>query len=336
MNNHIAKFLFASVIAVTSIPSQPVIAGELEISPLLLAARGGNPNKPNNGGGGGGGDDGSDPQSPVYYSWMHSGITDAWDLGYLGQDSTITVVDDFSSRTKYFGNFGDGRNRYRHGEWTRKQASMIAPSAAMRSHEFTSGAEVQLGQGFNVINASYGWVELPSAFSTYDAQESSIIDYATSGAAFVSKSAGNDSIAVGGVIADGIYAGYVDYLSTGLIGTSSAVFVGALEHNGSEGNKASLASYSNYAGSNTLVQQQFLVVGVESGTTGLAGTSFAAPIVAGYAAVLSNKFSSATATQVADRLLDTALTDTIHGYDKAIHGMGEASIARAVAPDSIN
>jgi len=78
------------------------------------------------------------------------------------------------------------------------------------------------------------------------------------------------------------------------------------------------------------------VVGVDGALTGLYGTSFAAPIISGYAAVLSSKFTSATPTQVASQLLMTARDDTITGYDVAIHGQGEASIFYALAQVSIN
>jgi len=57
-----------------------------------------------------------------------------------------------------------------------------------------------------------------------------------------------------------------------------------LSCNGSTTAKASLASYSNYAGSDSAIQKNFLVVGVKGDTTGLYGTSFAAPIISGYAA----------------------------------------------------
>ena len=42
-----------------------------------------------------------------------------------------------------------------------------------------------------------------------------------------------------------------------------------------------------------------------------------------------------TPTQIASRLLNTARTDTINGYDRSVHGRGEASITRAMAPASI-
>ena len=72
------------------------------------------------------------------------------------------------------------------------------------------------------------------------------------------------------------------------------------------------------------------------GGTNLQGTSFAAPQVSSYAAILGSKFPGATALQVTDQLLDTARTDTIRGYDITLHGQGEASLSRALAPLSIN
>ena len=322
-----AGILSASVALTISAP--PTLAQD---SSLVITARGGGNGKPGGGGGG-------SPPSPTYYSWMSDEIQQAWDQGFLGQDTAITVVDDFSSRAKLFGNLGDGLSRKRHGEWTLKQANLIAPSASMVADDFNSGDNVALVDGkFNVISLSYGWLEQPGLFNGLGAQETSIINHANFGLAFISKSAGNESIAVGDMISSGTYAGYNDYLADGLIGANSAVFVGALNDNGTVTEKASLASYSNFAGDNVIVQNQFLVVGVADNLTGLAGTSFAAPIISGYGAVLSNKFGSATAdaTEVANRLLDTARQDTIMGYSASLHGRGEASIARAIAPDAVN
>ncbi len=84
------------------------------------------------------------------------------------------------------------------------------------------------------------------------------------------------------------------------------------------------------------MQNQFLAVGVRDDLTGLNGTSFAAPVVSGYAAVLGSKFTTATPVQITNQLLNTARTDTILNYSTAVHGRGEASIARALAPASIN
>lgn len=274
-------------------------------------------------------------KTPQYQSWMSSEIAGAWSSGFKGQGATITVVDDFSSSRFYSGNLGTGTQSLRHGEWTRLEASMIAPSAAMASHDFNSGRAVALARtGLNVANLSYGMFA-KSGYSVsqigWSAQETSLINYATNGSAVISKAAGNDAVAVGA----SNKAGNTDYLNLALVGTQSAIFVGALDRNGTTTQKANLASYSNFAGAGETVQRQFLTVGVRGDLTNLYGTSFAAPIVSGYAAVLGSKFTTATPTQITSRLLDTARTDTINDYSANIHGRGEASIARALAPTAI-
>lgn len=272
--------------------------------------------------------------APAYYSWMSPEIKDAWSSGFKGQGTTITSVDDFNSRNRIRGNLGDGSMRLRHGEWVDKQSGMIAPDASRAKHDFNSGKKVNLAAGrLNAVNLSYGMFAQDGFTSVrWSAQESSIISYAKNGDAVVVKAAGNDAVAVGAANSDGL----VDYLNRDLIGATSAIFVGALDRNGTTGNLANLASYSNFAGTNKTVQDQFLSVGVRGDLTGLYGTSFAAPVVSGYASVLGSKFKDATPAKIANQLLNTARTDTISGYNAARHGRGEASITRALAPASIN
>lgn len=267
-------------------------------------------------------------------SWMNPEIGEAWRRGYTGRGATVSVIDDFSGATRYYGDLGPGVQRKRHGEWTRQAAQMLAPGATLRSHDFTKGSKVALSRGLNVLNLSYGMMARAGYSASqigWSDREASIISYARDGKAVVAKAAGNDGVAVGAATADG----RKDYLNAALVGTRSAILVGALEDNGTTSSPASMAGYSNFAGSDAAVQNQFLVVGVEGHETGLYGTSFAAPVVSGYAAVLGSKFKRATPTQIANQLLSTARTDTIAGYDAAIHGRGEASIARALAPVSI-
>lgn len=272
--------------------------------------------------------------SPTLAPWMNSEVGTAWSQGYKGQGVTITVVDDFKSSSGYYGNLSGTTQLLRHGEWTLKEARMIAPSATMKTQDFTTGTTVRLNRGLNVLNLSYG-MYAPGGYSAsqigWSAQESSIISYATNGSAIISKAAGNDAVPIGGINA----AGNVDYLNLALKGTPTAIFVGALSSNGSTASLASLASYSNTAGTDAAIQRQFLVVGVEGNKTGLYGTSFAAPIISGYGAILGSKFTKASAPQIAKQLLATARQDTISGYNIAVHGMGEASITRALAPISI-
>jgi hypothetical protein len=273
---------------------------------------------------------------PTLQGWMSPEIADAWKLGFKGQNTTITVVDDFSSSYGIRGNLGTGAKVLRHGEWVRLEAGMIAPSASLASHNFYSGRGVSLARNrLNTLNLSYGMFARDGYSLSnigWSTQESSIIRYATEGRAVIVKAAGNDAVAVG-TANDG---GQVDYLNRALVGTQSTLFVGSLNGNGTVESPTSRAWYSNFAGDDEAVQSNFLMVGVRGDLTGLYGTSFAAPIVSGYAAVLGSKFSTATPTQIGNHLLDTARTDTISGYSRAEHGRGEASIARALAPSAIN
>lgn len=324
MRHLLLRTIAVSVLAFAIAGSiQPAQADDLDL--VTMAGKGS---------GGGGGKPSGGTKLPKYYSWMNPEIQGAWSDGFLGQGATITVVDDFNSRIKGPGNL-DGRLRFmQHGDWTLKQANMIAPSATMVKDEFTTDATVALSAtNFNVINLSYGAVDpfddYTTTWASGYAQEQSLIDYATAGSAIVVKSAGNEGVPFGTSYDDnGVQM--LDYLGASLIGTQSAIIVGALEGDYST-TMASLADYSNTAG---LAQNQYLMVRVDP-STGLTGTSFAAPIVSGYAAMLSSKFTTATSTQVTNQLLDTARTTTITGYDVTIHGRGEASIANALAPNTI-
>ncbi|TIP34129.1 MAG: peptidase S8 and S53 subtilisin kexin sedolisin, partial [Mesorhizobium sp.] len=75
-------------------------------------------------------------------SWMSPDVGAAWAAGYKGKGVTITMVDDFSSSDRFSGNFGVGVQTQRHGEWTREEASMIAPAATIRSKDFSTGTSV--------------------------------------------------------------------------------------------------------------------------------------------------------------------------------------------------
>jgi len=139
---------------------------------------------------------------------------------------------------------------------------------------------------------------------------------------------------------------------------------GAVGTNGGPGTASIYAQYtatngfiqgSNTAGYDLTIQNRFLVAsGINpfpsttvngKATYGISidgtptpvywGTSFAAPRVAGYAAIIHQKFPNLTAPNTADILLATARYDTLTCYpncDKSIYGQGEASLSRALAP----
>ncbi len=272
---------------------------------------------------------------PVVRGWMSSEVGAAWNSGFKGQGTTITVVDDIAGRSGVFsGKLTDTVLTQSHGKWTSLETGLIAPSATVKQLDYSSGTAITLAtKGLNVINASYGLMATAGYSLSqlrFDVTNQSLIADAA-GKAVVVKAAGNDAIAVGGRTASNTS----DYLNLALRGSASAIYVGALNTNGTTTAKATMASYSNTAGSDTVIQNRFLTVGVAGNQTGLYGTSFAAPIVAGYAAILGSKFTTATATQVSNQLLNTARTDTISGYNAAVYGRGEASLTRALAPVSI-
>ena len=350
------KLSAAALLAATTLLAAPA-AMAVDLDVALLAKGGGKP-----GGGGGTGGGGGGTATPTYYSWMASDVDDMWALGFKGAGSTITVVDDFSSGDIFEGrlNLVDVTMKH-HGDYTSEIAGMIAPEATVVQRDWSSGSPVRFGTSvFNVVNASYS-LQTTAGLNVnnllFSRRDQSLIDAAWNGTALMAKAAGNErNLAVGdpfpvGTDSSGNTVYYQDYLGLALIGAPGAIFVGALQTNGTTSAPASIASYSTIAGGNATVQAQFLVAGVDAGglfgdefanygidcgtvATGhcLYGTSFAAPVVAGYAAIVGSKFGVKDAAVVASKLLDTAREDTIAGYNIAIHGQGEACLSCALAP----
>ena len=339
--------------------------GMIELAPAEGKGGGGG------GGGGGkpGGNDGggTDPAFP-YYSWMHPDLPGVWDLGFTGAGSTITFVDDFDPKTATMVDIDlnmDGVIEWMpHGWAVNAFGQFVAPESTRVQFQYDNTATVALTAGLDVINLSFGlmtesrlyeddWIISGNHVLEADIIRLANIDTTLSMAedtAVIVKAAGNGGLlGQGGVIGTqvgGSTFGFVDVLGYDLIGAPNVIFAGALEANGTihkrRGAQGTLASYSDHPGNNLLTQAQYLVVGVDSSQMVAAGTSFAAPIISSYAAILGDKFSDENsgaapgATQVVNRLLDTARTDTIRNYDPYYHGQGEASISRAVAPDWIS
>lgn len=313
------------------------------------------------------------------YSWMHPDVALSFSLGYDGSGSHLVIVDNFEGST-YSGDLQDGTTQsLTHGEWTSLQAHLIAPGASLSevSHpdfdffgNIVPGTDSDIvshfsGGGLQVVNLSFALVDPEGTDVFHPDYElgSTLWDslvreaWNTSGEAVFIKAAGNAS---GGTV-DGSFTirtprpvTYQDSLNLLLVGNDSsgapnALFVGALDGNGTPESPATIASYSTIAGGDTRIQDMFLVVGVESGITNLAGTSFGAPIVSGYAAILGQKFDAAPA-KIVDQLLATARTDTIADFGanndctatngsictrSSVYGVGEADLSRALAPASI-
>lgn len=272
-----------------------------------------------------------------YSQWMHQDVRSAWSQGYKGQGVNIIVSDLYT--TQMVNGSLYARNQYyndRHGNWTSLQARLVAPSATIiRQQAGTTGLTFDKTR-LNVVNTSYGYFasagsSVASAYSRFAATEKSIVDATRSGQIVGVFAAGNDNVSINAANR----RGQVNYLTQAVTGAPTAIFVGALERHGSPTARVGKASYSNVAGTDPTVQRQTLFVGFDSYQTGMAGTSFAAPQVSAYAAILGSKFTSATPVQITNQLLNTARTDTIRDYRPEIYGRGEASLSRALAPVSI-
>ncbi len=135
---------------------------------------------------------------------------------------------------------------------------------------------------------------------------------------------------------------------------SRLIVVGSLDKNGTILSKANADTligsgrlYSNYSGTNLSISDRFVFAyGRDpyasnsvafNGTASPVGqgTSYAAPVVAGYAAIVMQKFPNLDAIKTSSIILDTARYDTLSCYPSCnpeFWGKGEASLSRALAP----
>ena len=168
----------------------------------------------------------------------------------------------------------------------------------------------------------------------------SITNLTNLGNSVITASAGNDAL-------DTKYNLTALALSGDSNVASRLLIVGALDKNGTVASPANKATYTNTAGSISAISDRFVMaygnmpwtagsVKINGGNFGVEpGTSFAAPLVAGYAAIITQKFPNLTAANTSNIILDTARTDTLAcspNCDPTIYGKGEASLSRALAP----
>jgi hypothetical protein len=140
------------------------------------------------------------------------------------------------------------------------------------------------------------------------------------------KAAGNNSCNISSSNCDPINA----VLYNSPVYNKKTIIVGAL-------NKNLLASYSNKAAN---YSSRFLVADgrgvLRSDGEYEQGTSFAAPRVSGYAAMLRQKYPNLTSEDVADIILSTATWNSKWGLKNSetqkIYGQGQANLERALNP----
>jgi len=303
-------------------------------------------------------------------------VIDAWNKGWTGKGQNILIWDDINNSpiSAHPATVETIAERYAWGSNFFGMTYKVTSPNVLNLDGSISNSTSKIS--INVINMSYG-ADLDDYFSknpnyvpfsetgliaarnayqfnytsraifltntNYQGPQNGTGGFDFSGAVLV-KAAGNDSI-------DAQYEPLTYWLTRNSNDLSRLLIVGALTDIGLPTARVSLASYSNTAGSDPTVQSRFLV---ESGRsvfssslnnfyngqplTSGEGTSYAAPRVAGYVAIVRQKFENLTAANTADIMLATARYDTLSCYntpsgcDKAIYGQGEASLSRALAP----
>jgi hypothetical protein len=281
-------------------------------------------------------------------------VLSAWNSGWTGKGKSILTIDNYS----LIGSCSSASTC--HGVTTMLISDLIAPGATKygANWDFTTGAN-----NLNRVSAGYITPDVVNmSFGTNSAGSINAITYLTDtdinntrylnisfNSAVLIKSAGNNS---GQDTYSYTAAG--DYFVKGLVDNSNTslrlLIVGALDKNGSIASPATIASYSNVAGTTSAAQNRFVVAngnapfangGVSMNGSAIAGyetnmgTSYAAPVVAGYAAIVRSKFPNLNAEKTSSIILDTARYDTLSCYPScsvAIYGKGEASLSRALAP----
>lgn len=290
----------------------------------------------------------------THYVWQHNDLKGAWQQGYKGQGTTIHIHDEFTTRNVreisgarnafegwVWSTFRHGR--VTHGDAVGTVAGRTAPLADIESRQWDNGNIRLHANRLNIVNASYaiiqsGQVSAPTINSFR--QSNQLAQFAHQGTALVVKAAGNSNLPLS------VNGGGGDVLNLALKGAPAVIFAGALNDHGTPvitqrigrwsftTGGTTKANYSNTPGVDPDFYNRFLMVGVPS-SMNVAGTSFAAPQISAYAAIVGSKFTRATPEGVANQLLSTARQDTIRGYHPHIHGRGEASLSRALSPSSI-
>ena len=276
-----------------------------------------------------------------FYSYLNvRGLDEAHADGWTGLGHLITIVD----------------AGWDHAETVTSIASIVAPGAELNTHVFSdshftnaatisrdtytvgSNTEIVYGRA-DVINLSIGvnhWARSESDIVTSSYNLLSDIYYAgTTGDTVFTISAGNDGLSnifTEGSIADGVLTysdvanGDISVLAP-LINSEFAdktIVVGALD--GDE-----IAWYSNEAG--TAMDYTLFAEGdnpLDNDPSNV-GTSYAAPRVAGAAALVRHKFPGLSAENTVNVLLDTAFDAGAPGTD-TVYGRGILDVGAALSP----
>jgi hypothetical protein len=296
------------------------------------------------------------------YAAPHKDVIDAWNQGWTGKGVDVVIADGFLAPETHGVIVTSLVARYAIG------ASYFGIPLEIYSQSTTNvffidgtRANLQTNRNIGVINTSFGavygnetsdaaraikdngyaldrlrWTNILKGSAGFVYQGINLTD------AVITKAAGNDAITAD---KESYVKAYADDSSI----KDRLLVVGALafDSNG----KGFIASYSNTAGTNANVKSRFVTASggtpfstgdiylngtrVNGSDFGSVGTSFAAPRVAGYAAIIRQKFPNLNAAKTTSIILDTARYDTLScnpNCDSNIYGAGQASLSRALAP----
>ncbi len=292
----------------------------------------------------------------------HTDVIDAWNQGWTGKGVNVLVADGFIAPETHGVIVTSLVARYAIGA-TYFGIPLETYSQSSTNVFYIDGTRANLQTAINigVINTSFGanysngtsdaaraikddlyatdrlrWTKILKGSVGHVYQGINLTD------AVITKAAGNDAITSE---KESYVKAYADDPSI----KERLLIVGALSFDSN--GKGFIASYSNTAGADSNVKSRFVTASggtpfttgdiyvngtrVDGSDYGNLGTSFAAPRVAGYAAILRQKFPNLNAAKTSSIILDTARYDTLNcnpNCDPNIYGAGQASLSRALAP----
>ena len=294
----------------------------------------------------------------------------AWQLGWTGKGVKVGHLDDFTTKDITFDPPYNGfiTTQQGHGDLTRLVTFQVAPEIDHLAQQITFGCNVPAGQqdreikdaynkfaadGYNIVNNSFGVNRYDDAFCGGTPGLRSLETWE----AWITEALADDIFRkiFNPSDADGSYnenmlfvfaAGNLGRAGQCTLGTDGCnlraastlqlradgaenagdrvMFVGALD-----GNSTMLAPYSQAAGK---MQYDYLVAHASVLSFGdHGGTSFAAPRVAGAAALVRHRFPNLDGPQLKQVLLQTAEDLGAAGVDE-VFGWGELDILSALSP----
>ena len=296
------------------------------------------------------------------YSAPHPDVISAWNNGWTGKGVNVVIADNLLQNhgvvvTSLVARYAYGATYYGiplDYDMYKNTGNVFNINGAF--------ANLSVNQKVGVINTSFGanysygtsdsqraivdnsmsilrsnWLNIMNGISGYVYKGLDLTD------AVLVKSAGNNTIT-----AD--KESFVKSYAYDLNISKRLLVVGALSYDSN--NKGYISSYSNTAGTDNKISTRFVVAsgatpfnygdisvnGILVPSTDLGsnmGTSYAAPRIAGYTAILRQKFPNLNAELTTNIILQTATYETLAcnpNCDKTVYGQGAASLSRALAP----